>query len=392
MVRRCFVHSLGMVTALGLSTEDTWREILAGNSGISLHGRFDGQGQTLQARLPDQLPKIAWPRENRKKASIVGPFHQVAAPCLSQLDVSAVGEDKTVGLSVSIDPVSRQIESGSTLSVNPANQGILIPYMQEWGFSINGPLVLSSSNCASGLDAIGNAYEQVCLGNADIMIAGGSQVLRDGLLEGAFRDLSATTASLELKSSIMPFDMRRSGTVLGEGGAYFVLTGEETDSCFAEIIAFQRGAEQYGLTEHDPSGAGLKAVFERALRQADIKASDLGYINVHGTGTVKNDPVEANGIRAVCGEALGNIFVGGTKQATGHLNYASGALEAAIIALVMRDQVIPPHLFLNERDELFDGFLVPSNETGTSCECNYIATISLGFGGFISVMIMRRVR
>jgi 3-oxoacyl-[acyl-carrier-protein] synthase II len=260
-------------------------------------------------------------------------------------------------------------------------------FSDRYGF--DGPRITISTACASGTDAVGAAAREIAAGRADVMIAGGADVLSDFALTG-FNALQALT-----ETKVRPFDRNRTGLALGEGAAFLVLE--------AESHAMRRGARIYGkvlgyasrldahhLTAPHREGRGLEAALGEALSQTGLGSGDIGYINAHGTGTVYNDLMETVVLKKVFGEFAYRIPVSSTKSMLGHSFGAAGAIEAICCLLSIRNKIVPPTINYEEGDPGCDLDYVP-NESRQS-DVRAAISLSAGFGGQNAAIIVGEVR
>lgn len=250
--------------------------------------------------------------------------------------------------------------------------------------SLNGPTITVSTACASGADAIGIAARKIMDGQADIMIAGGADVLSDFAIIG-FHSLQALT-----EEKVRPFDKNRSGLALGEGAAFVVLESEECAlsrgaNLYSKMRGYASRADANHLTGPHRDGRGLADAINQAILEANIKHEEINYINAHGTGTVYNDLMETKAIKRVFGKAAYDIPISSTKSMLGHSFGAAGVIEAICCLLSIKTDQIPPTINLHERDTECDLDYVPN----ITRRHNVSAAMSLsaGFGGQNSVII-----
>ena len=255
-------------------------------------------------------------------------------------------------------------------------------------YALNGTVFTVSTACASGSDAIGIAARCIREGEADIMIAGGTEVLNDLALSG-FQALQALT-----NDRVRPFDRNRKGFAPGEGAAFLVLESEQsagagTRQVYGEILGYSSRSDANHLTGPHREGRGLADAISAALRDADISPRDIDYINAHGTGTVYNDLMETKAIWRVFGSIAQDIPVSSIKSMIGHSFGAAGAIEAVCCLLAIRGKIIPPTINLEVPDPACDLDYVP--ERARRHDVSVAISLAAGFGGQNSAVILGEV-
>ncbi|MFI5239809.1 MAG: beta-ketoacyl-[acyl-carrier-protein] synthase family protein [Gemmatimonadales bacterium] len=260
---------------------------------------------------------------------------------------------------------------------------------------VSGPNSTNAMSCASGAMAIGEAFRQVRDGYADVMIAGGAEAPLAPLCYGAFALIRAmSTRNDDPEHSSRPFDNERDGFVMGEGTAVLIL--EEYDRAvargariYAEVCGYGTSNDAHHMTAPLPDGKQAARAMQMALNDAEVTASEIGYINAHGSSTPLNDPTETLAIRRVFGESAASVKASGTKGYYGHALGASGAIEAAICALAIDREWLPPTVNLTDRDPECDLNYITG--TGQSERVEHVLSNSFGFGGINAALVFRRV-
>lgn len=320
---------------------------------------------------------------------------------LSELDPDRKGivEGTTVsGLQTVFKTHESYLSRGATV-VNPVS--VVNGYCGEGSsilaleLGLHAHAITYCSGCCSSNDAIGYAAQMIQIDDADVMVAGGADANISRPLWASFNSLKVMTRSLDDPTRAMrPFDSRRDGFVLGEGGAFFVM--EELGHAlnrgariYAEVLGHGRSCEAFHLVDLHPDGVGARRAMEKALRRSLLTPDEVDYINAHGTATRNNDPVETKAISGLFGRSSRKLAVSSTKPVTGHLMGAAGALETAVCALALHHQVIPPTINLDKPDE--------------ACGLDYVAgearpypidvalNLSAGFGGKNSCLALGRL-
>lgn len=258
-----------------------------------------------------------------------------------------------------------------------------------------GPNLSLVSACSTGAHNIGNAARLICYGDADMMLAGGTEMATTPLGIGGFAALRALSRRNDdpVRAS-RPWDKDRDGFVLGEGAGVLLL--EEYGHAkargariYAELLGYGASDDAYHITMPDPSGRGAALAMHQALRDADITPSDVDYINAHATSTSAGDVTELNSIKSVFGEHSGKLLVSGTKSMTGHMLGAAGAAEAIITVLALRDQIVPPTINLLNPEEDWGVDLVPLY--ARRAPVKIALSNSFGFGGTNACLIFGKV-
>ena len=251
-------------------------------------------------------------------------------------------------------------------------------------YNIKGPAITVSTACASGTDAIGIAYRKILLGKSDVMIAGGVDLLSEFAFSG-FNILQAMT-----RDKVRPFDKNRDGLAIGEGAGFVVLEEEESarrrkTRIYGKVMGYASRGDAHHLTAPDREGRGLSEAMRSAIAEAQLKTSQVDYINAHGTGTAYNDAMETKAIKSVFRKEAYNIPVSSIKSMIGHTFGAAGAIEAITCLLAIRDGIVPPTINYEERDPECDLDYTPNKAR----EHKVRTTISLsaGFGGQNAVIV-----
>jgi 3-oxoacyl-[acyl-carrier-protein] synthase II len=262
-------------------------------------------------------------------------------------------------------------------------------------FGARGPNLATVSACATGAHAIGDAARLIAYGDADRMIAGGSEATIGPICLAGFAAMKAfSTRNDEPDKASRPFDLNRDGFVVGEGAAVVVLELLETAQArgthiYAEFAGYGQSADAHHITSPDPDGRGAQAAMRNALADAELEPRDIRYINAHGTSTPYNDVIETKAIKAVFGPAASDLWVSSSKGVTGHLLGATGALEIAFTALAIDRGEVPPTANLETPDPECDLDYVPGK--GRAGAVSAALSNSFGFGGTNVSVALRRV-
>jgi 3-oxoacyl-[acyl-carrier-protein] synthase II len=261
-------------------------------------------------------------------------------------------------------------------------------------FGAKGPNSAPATACATGSHSIGDAFKIIQRGDADAMIAGGTEAVITPLGIGGFNAMKAlSTRNHEPEKASRPFDIDRDGFIRGEGAGILVLESLESATdrgarIYAEVAGYGMTADAYHITAPSPGGEGGARCMELALKDAGILASDIEYINAHGTSTKYGDEIETNAIKTVFGEHAYKLCISSTKSMTGHLLGAAGGVEAVITVLCIHHDNVPPTINLDNPDPECDLDYIPNKARKMSV--NYALTNSFGFGGTNACLVFKK--
>ncbi len=408
MTQRVVVTGLGMVSPLGLSTAETWDAIVRGESGIGPITSFDTSD--FDAKIAGEVKGFEPTRYmDRKEARRTDRFVQFAVAAAlealahSTLTIDAENCDE-VGVIIGsgnggIITLSEQYEIMRTKGpgrVSPFLIPMMIVDMASGQVSIStgarGPNFATVSACATGADAIGNAYEIIRRGDARAMIAGGSEAAIVPIGVAGFTSARALTTRTDAHAS-QPFDAERDGFVMGEGAAVLILEAldyarQRGAPILAELVGYGATGDAHHITQPIEGGEGGVRAMRRALRQAGLEPENVDYINAHGTSTTINDKFETQAIKTVFGERAYGIPVSSTKSMIGHLLGAAGAIEAAFCVQTIGSGIIPPTINYEHPDPDCDLDYVPNK---ARCQnVNVALSNSIGFGGHNAALIFKK--
>jgi len=398
------------VSPLGVGTAENWDALLAGRSGIGLITRFDTA--EYPSRIAGEVkgfnPLDYLDKKEVKKSDTFIQF-ALAASRFAVDDAGLVvdaGNAERVGVVIGsgigglplIEAMHKTLLERGPSRVSPFFIPGQIVNMAAGQVSIRygarGPNTSPATACTTGLHAVGDAFRLIQAGEADAMIAGGTEAVITPLAMAGFCAMRAlSTRNDEPEKASRPWDAHRDGFVMSEGCGVVVLEELETARrrgarVYAEVVGYGMGADAYHISAPHPEGDGAVRVMRAALADAGIAPERIGYINAHGTSTPLGDLSEVRAIKRVFGDHAYKLAVSSTKSATGHLLGAAGGLETGILALAVRDQVLPPTLNLDEPGEGCDLDFVPHHARKVDLE--YALTNSFGFGGTNASIAMKR--
>jgi len=403
MSRRVVVTGTGLVTPLGTGTDITWKNLIAGRSGIRRISHFDAQTTGMACTIAGEVPDFeAETYINRKDARKMDQFIQFGvAASMMALDESGLTIDDSnaerVGVAVgagigglgTIEKTMRAYEAGGARKISPFFIPQTIINMTSGWVSMmsgaKGPNVATVTACATGTHAIGDAFELIARGDADAMIAGGSEACICELGVGGFSAARAlSTRNDEPERASRPWDVDRDGFIMGEGAGVMVLESLASAKArganiLAEVIGYGMSGDAYHMTMPSPGGEGGARCMQAALQRAGIHAEDVDYINAHGTSTPAGDIAETQGIKSVFGDHARKLMVSSTKSMTGHLLGAAGGIEGVFSVLAVHRGVVPPTINLDNQDPECDLDYVPNE--ARQADIRVAVSNSFGFGG-----------
>jgi 3-oxoacyl-[acyl-carrier-protein] synthase II len=409
--RRVVVTGIGMISPLGVGNEPTWNGLVEGRSGIGRITKFDASAFTCQiAGEVKGFEPEQWMEKKEVKKSDTFIHYAMAAAEMAVKDAAldfpnCNGERFGVivgsgigGLPLIEEMHSKMLERGPSrispffipgLIVNLAAGQISIRY------GCQGPSSAPATACATGAHAIGDAFKVIQRDDADIMFAGGSEAVICKLAVGGFGAMRALSLrNDEPERASRPWDLNRDGFVIGEGAGILVL--EELEhaksrgaTIYCEITGYGMSSDAHHITSPAEDGGGMIRVMKSALRDAQLNPSDIDYINAHGTSTSVGDMTETIAIKGVFGADAYKVAVSSTKSMTGHLLGAAGGLEAAVAAMTIKTNVIPPTINYETPDPACDLDYVPN--TAREMKVTHVMSNSFGFGGTNATLIFSRL-
>jgi len=418
-MRRVVVTGLGLVTPLGGDVETTWRNLIAGKSGIAPITRFDTSEH--KAKIAGEVkPKDHEygfdpdKRVDHKVQRQVDPFIvyaiDAAGQALEDAGLTDMSEEERERAGVSIGSGIGGlpgIESES-LVLAERGPGRVSPHFVHGRlinltsgqvsikYGLMGPNHSVVTACSTGAHSIGDAARMIKDGDADIMLAGGAESTVNPLGVAGFAQAKAlnTACNDRPTEASRPYDKNREGFVMGEGAGVIVLEEYEHAKArgakiYAEVVGYGLSGDAYHVTAPHPEGKGAELAMKMALKKAGMGPGDIDYVNAHGTSTMA-DTIELAAVKRVLGNDLGGASMSSTKSAIGHLLGGAGAVEAIFCILAIRDQIVPPTLNLDDPDEGTEGVdLVPHK--AKKREVKAVLNNSFGFGGTNASLVMKAV-
>ena len=404
------ITGVGLVSALGVGTQESWNALLAGRSGIRTISHFDPAGfaSTIAGEVPDFDPLQFIPKKDVKKMDV---FIQYAlAASEFALQDAGLPTDGRLGGDVGVfiasgiggfGTIEREhsaLLKGGPRKISPffipASIINLAAGQISIRFGAKGPNSATCTACSASAHAIGDSFEIIRRGDAEAMVAGGSEAAITPMGVGGFAAMRAlSTRNDEPERASRPFDRDRDGFIIGEGSGVVILEDLESArargaSIYCELVGYGMSADAYHMTAPAEDGTGAVRVMQLAIRQAGIEPSAIQYVNAHGTSTPYNDRIETLAIKQCFGSHASSLAISSTKSMTGHLLGAAGGLEAGISALALRHQRVPPTINLENPDPDCDLDYVPNEQR--ALPITYVLSNSFGFGGTNASLLFKR--
>ena len=406
---RVVVTGMGAITPIGLNVEDFFSAVKKNEVGIDFITKFDASD--YKAKLAAEVKGFdAKEYMDFKSAKRMELFCQYAVAAageaikdagldLEKEDASRVGTSVGSGIG-SLQAMEREhsklLERGPG-RINPLLVPLMITNMAAGNVSIYYNLKGKSINvviaCATGTNSIGEAYRAIQCGEADVMIAGGTESSVTPIGIGGFAALTALSNSEDPKRASIPFDKDRDGFVMGEGAGIVVLESLEHAKArgaeiYAEIVGYGCSSDAYHITSPAEDGSGAARAMTNALEEAGIRPEEVDYINAHGTSTHHNDLFETRAIKLAFGEAAKKVKISSTKSMIGHLLGAAGAVEFITCVKSIQESYIHPNVGLQESEEELDLDYVKGS--GIQMPVNVCMSNSLGFGGHNATLLVKK--
>jgi 3-oxoacyl-[acyl-carrier-protein] synthase II len=408
--RRVAVTGIGLVSALGIGTQETWDSLVAGKSGIRRITRFDtSQFSVKIAGEVKGFDPISW--IEKKEIKKMDPFIQYAiAASQFAMDSSSLKITPAIASRVgvhigsgiggfsTIEREHTELLNGGPRRISPFFIPSAIVNLAAGQVSIRfgarGPNSSTCTACSSGSHSIGDSFRIIARGEADAMICGGSEAAITPMSIGGFGKMGALSQrNEEPERASRPFDRDRNGFVIGEGAGILVLEELEMArwrgaTIYAEVVGYGMSGDAFHITQPSEDGDGAYRVMTNTIMDAAIQPSDVGYINAHGTSTPFNDKLETMAIKRAFGEHACKLVISSTKSMTGHLLGAAGGLEGGISALALHHQLIPPTINYETPDP--DCNLDYTPNVARKVNLQYALSNSFGFGGTNAALLFKR--
>ncbi|QEM68314.1 beta-ketoacyl-ACP synthase II [Geobacter sp. FeAm09] len=410
-MRRVVITGVGVVSPLGCGNAKNWDALINGRSGIDLITRFDASAMPVRiaGEVKDFNPEDFIEKKEIKKMDLFIQYALAASHFAMEDSGLAITEENAerVGVLVgaglgglpTIEKYHTALLEGGYKKISPFFIPMLIINLAPGHISIKygakGPNISSVSACATATHSIGDAYHIIKRGDADAMIAGGTESTVTPLGIGGFSVMKALSDRNDNpQAASRPFEKNRDGFVMGEGAGIVILEEYEAAKkrgakIYAEVVGYGLTGDAYHLTAPAPDGEGAARCMKMALDNAGVNPEQVGYINAHGTSTPMNDLYETMAIKRVFGNHAHTVKISSTKSMTGHLLGAAGGIEAVFSCLAMEKGVIPPTINFEEPDPECDLDYTPN----TACEARieYAMSNNFGFGGTNASLLIKKV-
>ena len=408
MSRRVVITGIGLICGVGNTTDAVWKGVLAGKSGVERITSFDASNFACQIAAEvknfDPLNFIE-KKEVKKMARFIHFAVAASDEAMKMSNLSITPEiSERVGVHIGsgiggfdiIEREHRNLFEGGPRKISPffipAAIVNLAAGQVSMRFGAKGPNEATATACTTSAHSIGDSYRIIQYGDADVMIAGGTEAAITPMGVGGFAAMRAlSTRNDDPARASRPWDRDRDGFVIGEGAGILIM--EELEHArrrgapiFAEIVGYGMSADAYHMTQPAPEHEGGYRVMRNALRDAKLEPEAIGYLNAHGTSTPIGDTLEAHAIRNLFGK---RVPVSSTKSMTGHLLGGAGGLEAGITVLALRDQIVPPTINLENQDPETDNMDFVPNQA-RKLGFDYAMSNSFGFGGTNGALLFKR--
>jgi len=408
--RRVVVTGIGLVSSLGIGTEANWAGIKAGQSGIGPITKFDTTqfATRIAGEVRNFDPLVYVDKKDVKKMDIFIQYAIAASQCaMDDSGLTITPElSRRVGVFIAsgiggfttIEREHKALLEGGPRKISPFFIPSAIINLAAGQVSIRfgarGPNSATCTACSASAHAIGDAFEIIKRGAADVMIAGGSEAAITPMGIGGFGALRAlSTRNDEPEKASRPFDRDRDGFIVGEGSGVLILEEYEFAKArgariYAELVGYGMSADAYHITAPSEDGDGAFRVMTEAIATAGVTTADVDYINAHGTSTPQGDALETLAINRCFGEHAKDVAVSSTKSMTGHLLGAAGGLEAGITVLAVYHQIAPPTINLDHPDDNCNLDYVPHHSRPLAI--TYALSNSFGFGGTNAALLFKK--
>lgn len=411
MARRVVITGIGLICGVGNTTEEVWRSLLAGTSGVARITSFDvtAFASQIAAEVKNFDPlNFIEKKELRKMGRFIHLALAAADEAFRMSGLKVTPEnDERIGVHIAsgvggFDVIEREhsnLLQGGPRKISPFFIPAAIVNLAaghvSMRYGLKGPNGASCTACTSSAHSLGDAFKIIARCDADVMLAGGSEAAITPMGVGGFAAMRAlSTRNDAPEKASRPWDKDRDGFVMGEGSGVLVL--EELEfakargaNILGEVVGYGMSADAYHITAPAENGEGGYRVMMNAMRDAKIQPNQVGYINAHGTSTDLGDKLETIAVKRAFGDHAYKLLVSSSKSMTGHVLGGTGAIEAAFTILALRDQIVPPTINLDNADEGCDLDYVPHQARPVK-DMDYAITNSFGFGGTNGCLVFRR--
>ena len=408
---RVVITGLGVVSPIGFGADAYWRQLRDGVCGLAPIQSFDTTGHKvkLAGEIKDFKPEDFMDKKEARRSDRYCQFAMAAARMAIEdagLDLDTVDKDRAgtligsgIGGILTLEAEHAKLLEKGPGRVSPFFVPMMIANMAAGMVSIytgfRGLSMCPVTACATGNNAIGEAFSAIVRGEMDICIAGGAEAAITPLAIAGFANMTAMSEADDPALGILPFDGRRSGFLMGEGAGIVVLESyahavRRGATVYCELAGYGLTSDAYHITGPNPDGIGAARAMTRAMEQAGLAPVDIDYINAHGTGTPLNDKIETRAIHAALGQQAQHVAVSSTKSMTGHLLGAAGGVEAVAVVMAIKDGILPPTIHLQSPDPECDLDYVPL--VAREKKVRAALSNSMGFGGHNASLLMKEAK
>lgn len=412
MSKRVVITGLAAISPVGIGVDKFWDSLINGRTGIGPLTRFptDQYPTKIAGEVKDFDPSLYMDKKEAKRMDRFTQFAVAGAKMAAldaKLDLDQLEKDRVgVVLGSGIGGIETMEESCRVLTekgpgrVSPFFVPMMIGNMAAGqvaiALGVTGPNITVVTACASGTNAIGDAFKLIQRGAAEVVISGGTEASITPLALAGFCAMRAlSTNNEEPEKASRPFDAQRDGFVMGEGAGIVILESLEHAQkrgarIYAEVLGYGATADAHHITAPAPGGVGAARSMQEAINDAGLKPEDIDYINAHGTSTDMNDKYETMAIKAVFGEYASKVAISSTKSMTGHLLGAAGGIEVVAMTLAVVNDLVPPTINLEHPDPECDLDYVPNQ--ARKMQVDYALSNSLGFGGHNATILIGKYK
>ena len=409
MKRRVVVTGIGLVSPIGNDLDTFWSNIKKGVCGIDYIESFDTEEYSVKVagEIKNFDPKMYMDRKEAKRQDRFCQFSIAASQMAvndANIDLDNINKEKFgviigsgVGGMLTVESEMKKLYEKGPSRVSPFFIPMMISNMASGlvaiKFGAQGVNFGIVTACATGANAIGEAFKKIQYEDCDIVLAGGAEASITPLSIAGFSSMTALCSSDDITRASIPFDKERSGFVMSEGSGIIVLESydhavKRNAKIYAELVGYGATCDAHHITAPEPNGLGAARAMKCAMESANISANDIDYINAHGTSTPHNDKFETKAIKKAFGDRAYNIPISSTKSMTGHMMGAAGTIESIVCAKALQEGFIPATIGYKEPDPDCDLNYVPN--TGRNKDIRYALSNSLGFGGHNASLVFKK--
>lgn len=409
MKKRVVITGIGVVSPIGNDLDTFWSNIKKGVCGINYIESFDTSEYSVKVagEIKNFDPKMYMDRKEAKRQDRFCQFSIAASQMAvndANINLDNINKDKFgviigsgVGGMLTVESEMKKLYEKGPSRVSPFFIPMMISNMASGlvaiKFGAKGINFGIVTACATGANAIGEAFKKIQYDDCDIVLAGGAEASITPLSIAGFSSMTALCSSDDITRASIPFDKERSGFVMSEGSGIIVLESydhavKRNAKIYAELVGYGATCDAYHITAPEPNGSGAAKAMKCAIESANLSSNDIDYINAHGTSTPHNDKFETKAIKKAFGKQAYNIPISSTKSMTGHMIGAAGAIESIICAKSLQEGFIPATIGYKEPDPDCDLDYVPN--TGRNKDIKYALSNSLGFGGHNASLVFKK--